>query len=285
MPGLLEKMMGLPLGSFAYRQIQPLVHLVRRKLRPGIPLDHTFTDVTFGTRRFRLEHRRWDTDQLAIRQCFAESQYDLPVGAHGVFVQKLYEKILASGRKPLVIDCGANIGASVAWFSARFPGAHIVAVEPAPDNFSLLERNTAGMDVDLRRGAIASADGTAYLHLNKASGMGHRADSSEGGEAVDAFSVGSLLASKSPEQYTPFLLKVDIEGAEKFLFDGDTSAFAQFPLIILEPHDWLYPGSLASQSFFRFHAGAGREFCMRHENVASIACDSSLREMTSGFKN
>jgi hypothetical protein len=45
------------------------------------------------------------------------------------------------------------------------------------------------------------------------------------------------------------------------------------------------PGQHTSQEFFRFHAAAGREFCMKHENVASVVPDSSLLEMTKGFKN
>jgi FkbM family methyltransferase len=282
--GVLDKLVELPFGSFAFRQIQPLIRRIRRRMYPGIPSDHGITTVSYGGRQFRFEHRRWDEDQWAIRQCFAESQYDLPIGAHGIFVQDLYKRILSSGRKPLIVDCGANIGASVAWFSARFPGSHVVAVEPAPDNFALLTRNTAVLDVDLRHGAIAKVDGTAYLHLAKG-GMGHRADLNEGGVEIQAFSVRSLLASKSPEEYTPFLLKIDIEGAEKSLFDGDTSAFDRFPLIILEPHDWRFPGNLSSQSFFRYHVESGREFCMRHENVASIVCDSRLREIKEGLRN
>ena len=284
MPGVLDRVVELPFGSFAFKQIQPLIHGIRRRLHPGISTHHTMTTVSYRGQQFRFEHRRWDDDAWAIRQCFGESQYDLPVGAHGIFIQDLYERILSSGRKPLVIDCGANIGASVAWFSARFPGSHVIAVEPAPDNFDMLKRNTAALDVEVRHGAIAKADGTAFLHLAPG-GMGHCADLNEGGVEIQAFSVETLLASKSPEEYTPFLLKIDIEGAEKSLFEGDTSAFDRFPLIILEPHDWRFPGNLSSQSFFRFHVEAGREFCMRHENVASVVCDSRLREIKKGLRN
>ena len=48
-------------------------------------------------------------------------------------------------------------------FSARYPEAHIVAVEPAPDNFALLRKNCAGLDVDLREAGIGAVDGTARL--------------------------------------------------------------------------------------------------------------------------
>ena len=66
------------------------------------------------------------------------------------------------------------------------------------------------------------------------------------------------------------MLTLDIEGGEKNLFGGDTAAMDAFPLIIMEPHDWMCPGEGTSFSFFRFHAQSGREFAMKHENVASI---------------
>ena len=75
------------------------------------------------------------------------------------------------------------------------------------------------------------------------------------------------------------------QSAEKNLFDGDTESINRFPLIIFEPHDWLMPGQLTSQEFFRFHATSGREFCMKHENVASIVPHSSLLTMAAGLEN
>jgi hypothetical protein len=86
------------------------------------------------------------------------------------------------------------------------------------------------------------------------------------------YSLGTLLASKPSTTYVPFLLKLDIEGAEKTLFDGDCSTIDQFPLVVMEPHDWLLPGQLTSHGFFRFHADACRELVVNHENIASIAC-------------
>jgi hypothetical protein len=68
-----------------------------------------------------------ESDALSIEQSFVDGQYDLPDGAHGVFIDRLFQEIVASGLKPLIVDCGANIGTSEAWFSARFPEAHIVA--------------------------------------------------------------------------------------------------------------------------------------------------------------
>jgi FkbM family methyltransferase len=275
-----------PFGRAAHKAVSPVVHLFRRMSYPDIPNEHAITKVAYRGRSFNLEHRRWSEDDiLAIQQCFTDAQYDMPTGAHGRLVDNIYREIVASGVQPLIIDCGANIGASVTWFAARYPEAHIIAVEPAAENFTLLRRNCAGLDVDLRLAGIASADGRAYLDNPSGAHMGFRTTSERRGVEIDLVCVGSLLDSKPASAYAPFLLKVDIEGAEKNLFDGDTDAINRFPLIILEPHDWLMPGQHTSQEFFRFHAAAGREFCMKHENVASVVPHSSLLQMTRGLKN
>ena len=264
-------------GRAMFKTLNPLVRLARSVSNPEIPNNRMFTKVTYRGRQFKLLLRRWsESDALAVKQCFTQEQYDMPSGAHGILIGNIYREIVASGRKPLIIDCGANIGASVTWLSARYPEAHIIAIEPSQENFELLRHNCAGLDVDLRNAGISSVDGIAYLHNPSGENMDFRTTSEQKGIPIEMISVGSLLASKSPEAYAPFLLKIDIEGAEKTLFEGDTTPINQFPLIILEPHDWMLPGQLTSQEFFRFHAAAGREFCMKHENIASITSHSSL---------
>jgi len=253
---------------------------------PDVPIRRAIAKVSYRDRQFAIQLRRGsESDLLAVDQCFAQNQYDMPVGVHGVLIERIYQEIVASGRSPLILDCGANIGCSALWFHARYPEAHIVAIEPAPDNFELLSVNCAGLDIELIQAGVADADGQARLSTAGGIEMGYRTDANGNGPAVAMIAIRTLLDSKPASGYVPFLLKIDIEGAEKALFSGDTSAIAEFPLIIMEPHDWLLPGTLSSQEFFRFHVIHGREFCMRNENVASIVSDGSLLEMKKGFKN
>ena len=224
----LNRFTASPLGRSLYWPFQKLLRLGRRLRHPGVPIDHTVARVSYRERTFSIERRRWNSDdRRAIEQCFAYAQYDMPSGQHGLYIDRVYREIVASGKKPLIVDCGANIGASALWFSARYPEAHIVAVEPAPDNFELLRKNCAGLDVDLREAGIGAVDGTPHLSSPFDGGMSYRT----------------------------------AEGV---------------PLILAEPHDWLLHGQHTSVELFRFHAAAGREFAMNHENIASIAYPSSL---------
>ena len=67
---------------------------------------------------------------------------------------------------PTILDCGSHIGLSVAWFKQRFPKARIVAFEPDPQTFRLLETNVAinrFEGVELLNLAVSSRRGTARL--------------------------------------------------------------------------------------------------------------------------
>jgi FkbM family methyltransferase len=69
-------------------------------------------------------------------------------------------------RDPTILDCGSHIGLSVAWFKRRFPNARIIAFEPDPQNFRLLQTNVAfnGLEgVELLNVAVSSRRGTARL--------------------------------------------------------------------------------------------------------------------------
>ena len=258
-----------PAGHALYRPIQKLVHFLRCRVHPDVPVDHAVIDAECAGRCFRIQVGRWSlSDREAVEQCFVDKQYELSSGEHSAYTEHVYRAILARGKTPLIVDCGANIGASVLWFSARYPEAHIVAIEPEPRNFDLLEANCRGVDVDLRRMGIGCTDGVAWL---SGSGMGCRTNEQGSGIEVHIVSLETLLADKPPSRYEPFLLKVDIEGAERRLFASSPDVLDRFAVIALEPHDWMLPGQKTSVEFFRFHAQMGRDFSMKHENVFSIA--------------
>ena len=259
-------------GRTIHKAVRPAVHLVRRIAHPDVPPHLQRSRFTICGQSIGIFHRRTFADFTVVAQCFRDRQYDLPSGAHGAFLQDFYQQVLASGRQPLIVDCGSNIGASILWFHSRYPDAHILGIEPAPDNFELLRRNCAHLDVDLRQAGVAAEDGFAHLTNPGHGSAGYRTIAAGPNAELSMFSLATLLASKPSTAYVPFLLKLDIEGAEKTLFDGDCSVIDQFPLIIMEPHDWLLPGQLTSHGFFRFHSAACRELIIHHENVASIGC-------------
>lgn len=151
---------------------------------------------------------------------------DIDVFKH-VFVLGEYAAIELPDRG-LIIDCGANVGFSTVYFLERFPHVRVVAVEPDPDNFRMLERNTrsygerctclqAGVwpePTSLRVVDTARGDGRAWAR-------GVEAVTSEPRPGdIRAVSIDELMRQAGVDCVT--LLKVDIEGGERELFARQT---------------------------------------------------------------
>jgi len=258
-----------PFGQIAARPYKAALCRWFHSLDPSLPYGHKITHLQYRGRKFAIEHRRW-TDEVILDEIFHEMQYDLPNAKLGILAESRFREIVASGKIPLIVDCGAHIGVSVLWFAARFPEAHIVAVEPAPDNFALLTRNCRGLDVDLKNAGIGAADGMAHLDMEGRASYGYETNLKGDGHPIEAVTLKTVLASKPASRYTPFLLKVDIEGAEKWLFSVDHALLNEFPVILMELHDCFLPGQGTSFEFFRFHANNRREFAMNRTTVASV---------------
>jgi FkbM family methyltransferase len=122
---------------------------------------------------------------------------------------------------PFILDCGSHIGLSVAWFKQRFPGARIIAFEPDPETFQLLQTNVA----------INGFEGVELLNLAVATGRGTAAFYGEFGVAAPMASAHSLRRDWGTQRSDQSIqvktvpladyidrpvdyLKIDIEGAE-----------------------------------------------------------------------
>lgn len=220
-------------------------------------------------RAFR--HRDTPADRGVISQVFQAQDYALGRLRRGAELQAAYDAIVDSGARPLILDAGANIGAAAVYFGLVFPRAHIVAIEPAADNFALLEANIAGLDVDARQAALGSTAGVTSLIDPGEGEWGYRTLAGAGGVQVPVLAAAALVSQKLGEGCAPFIAKIDIEGGEAELFARDTEWVDRFPLLVIELHDWLLPRGRTSRSFLRCIAALDRDFVAIGENVFSIA--------------
>src|SRR5207302_1206777 len=84
------------------------------------------------------------SDVTVFEQVFVDRNYDVDAFPQITALRGKYEELLSSGKTPVIIDCGANIGLAAVWFKHQFPRAAIVAIEPSPSNYRILLRNLAG---------------------------------------------------------------------------------------------------------------------------------------------
>lgn len=218
-----------------------------------------------GVRSFSV---RWNShaDLGVFYQVFINRDYDLSRFALGKRIEELYESMISAKHQPLIVDAGANIGASVVWFASWFPQSKIIAIEPAPDNCALLRRNCIGIDYELFAGGISSEDGTMYL---QDPGCGHWAYrvTEEGKREVPVFAASKIVDLQISRSTTPFICKIDIEGGEKYLFQKNTDWIDKFPLLIVELHDYMLPGGSRSKGFLTTLSRYDFDFVPYGENI------------------
>lgn len=150
---------------------------------------------------------------------------DIDVFKH-IFMLREYAGIGDLHEPRLIIDCGANAGYSTAYFLSVYPRAHVIAVEPDPGNFRMLERNTANFgdrctrvqagvwseSCGLRLVDAPNGDGREWARGVEVAGPGEAAD-------IPAVAIDTLLAGSGYDRIS--LLKIDIEGAEQVVFGRD----------------------------------------------------------------
>jgi len=179
--------------------------------------------------------RAGGSDIEVFKKIFIDREYRLPFDA----------------RPGTILDLGANTGLASLYFRTQFPEAQIVAVEPDPANFAMMQRHLGALPgVELIQAAVWSRDGEITLTDPGIGSWAMRVEESSqsaGSQCqVAALSLPSLL--KHFPQGRVDLLKMDVEGAEKEVFESSAAWIENIDAIVIELHDRYKPG--CSRAFF-----------------------------------
>lgn len=144
---------------------------------------------------------------------------------------------------PVIIDAGAHIGLSTLYFKSLYPSAKIIAIEPNPTLFKILEKNVWEnqlSDVTLIEGALASEQGTAELFVDSTKNEWWSTGSFTKGawtkqQESEALTVPTWTLSEFVTQHID-LLKLDIEGAEQAVLESSADALVLIDQIVMEYH-------------------------------------------------
>lgn len=123
---------------------------------------------------------------------------------------------------PVIIDAGAHIGMATLYFKKLYPGAHITAIEPLPQNFALLEKNiweNQLTEVRTHNVALAPREGASDIYFDATPNNWYiSAGFTKGGwtheQESDVIQVPTLPLADFLTEPIDFL-KMDIEGAEE----------------------------------------------------------------------
>jgi FkbM family methyltransferase len=154
-----------------------------------------------------------------------------------IFWNRVYElPVELTGEVSSVLDLGAYTGISVLYFARRYSTARIVAVEPDTDNYACLQRNIQKLarpdQVETLKACVYSQHGTVRFTDHGPSWA--RSILGAGGVEVSALTVLELLERFEARRVD--LLKMDIEGGEKYVFESLDQWIDRVGWILLEVH-------------------------------------------------
>lgn len=178
-------------------------------------------------------------------------------------IRDAYGQVPPSGTVRFIVDAGANIGDSTSWYLSKYPKAKAVALEPDPENFSLLVRNclSYGERALLLKAGLWSHD--AHLQVSPTGAkdaLTVREVPAETPGSCPGRSMLSLLAEAGATEID--ILKCDIEGAERELFSHDADGWlAVTRNIYIELH-----GAAAEDAVF----AATRRHGFRHVGYRNV---------------
>jgi len=146
-------------------------------------------------------------------------------------------------RPRVIVDAGANIGLASIFYANKYPDARIIAIEPEPSNYQMLVRNLAPYSKVETVHAALWKDNCAIQLRDK--GTGHTgfqtsAESDDAAASVQGVTLDQLMRDFGIDYID--LLKVDIEGAEREVFEHSPNWLNSVGIVAVELHDWLRDG-------------------------------------------
>lgn len=175
----------------------------------------------------RLANRAFGTAPVSVRLhfspvlpfCYRPGTTDLLV-LEQVFLDREYHiETIRPESIEYIVDLGSNIGVTAMFWAQQYPGARMVLVEPDPDNFKLLQRNTAAFAhrCVLFNAAVSDRRGTARFFRSERE-YGHsilRTDDCVAEISVKSLTISDVLSESGFPRVD--LLKMDIEGGESLV--------------------------------------------------------------------
>lgn len=162
-----------------------------------------------------------------------------------IFDEEIY-RFSTANATPLIIDCGANIGLSALYFHRQFPSGHIIAFEPDPVCYGLLEQHIVSQEMDNVEAincAVSNSAGTAsFFSHSEITDQHAPVMSLQKNAATDkVVDVACIHFGEYIKQFDHIdFCKVDIEGGESALLQGLVSAgsISRVSEFVVEYHVW-----------------------------------------------
>ena len=193
---------------------------------------------------------------------FLEYKFSLPDVRSFAFQYRDYFventlKFEASSEKPVIYDCGANVGTTCLYFKTLYPNARIKAFEADPKIFSYLQKNMKknNICVDIYNKAVwVNTDGVEFSQEGADAGSVYGDKKNK--IKIESFRLRDMLALEEKVD----MLKIDIEGAEVDVIADCDEHLDRVEKIYMEYHSFRSESQgldnilrILSKNNFRYH--------------------------------
>jgi FkbM family methyltransferase len=156
-----------------------------------------------------------------------------------IFHNNIYEFNATNNSKPIIIDCGANMGLSVLYFSKKHPTAEIIAFEPDESVLPFLERNIQSQKINnvklYKKGVWNEETELKFYTDNGLGGRVEKQYENQSPKIIKSVRLRDFLDT----QYPIDMLKIDIEGAEYKVLQDCEGVLFNVDHIFIEYHSIL----------------------------------------------
>jgi len=142
-----------------------------------------------------------------------------------------------------IIDCGSNIGLTSIFFSQYYPNAHYTAIEPFKDNAELVRLNFEKNEIskfEIIEGGVWNRETKLLINRTFRDGKQWAISLKESPDGRGDIQTYSLLDIVRSSAEPVDILKIDIEGSEKEIFENNeyaSSFLNNVKCLAIEIHD------------------------------------------------
>ncbi|PIZ54184.1 FkbM family methyltransferase [Candidatus Uhrbacteria bacterium CG_4_10_14_0_2_um_filter_41_21] len=186
---------------------------------------------------------------------------------HEEISEKEIYRFACTTEKPFIIDCGSNIGLSVIYFKKLFPTAEIIAFEPDPNIYNILQKNIAAAkiatDVTVVQACLGDSDKKIKFY----------SDGADGG-SITSSDVSTRTIEVPQQRLDTYVnkpvdfLKMDIEGSEYTVLQNIVPKLHLIDKIFIEYHSFV-DQEQNLDNILSILKGAGFRYYIEHVGIRS----------------
>jgi FkbM family methyltransferase len=176
------------------------------------------------------------SDLMVFKQVMLNGEY--------ATVADFFKDNVKDGGQLKIIDAGANVGYTAVYFKEHFPAATIACIEPDENNRAALEKNAAPYIQDktvlvYANALMGEANKNMVVNADFRDGRDWSKTTSETETETGLKSITIDEIMKANNWDVLDILKIDIEGAERFIFNEKTNLdfLNRVKVMALEIHD------------------------------------------------